>query len=217
MYSGQKAVRLPGEKEKGLRKPPIKINCEKRHKLDNASRLNYTKPYTVEYNVKVWFIGQVAKESLWQLGTDYNKEHPPLPERGPKPAADTVNYAYGGSSSNLQELGYNVALGSGQAMGGASMSRQSSSQGVRWEGPRPGSSRSTGSGRGFGGYYNAQTSSYDTRGGEPSQSRHTGNEDPPEATEMPRSAPDSSRGNDPQYDTTGDNNPEDTEDLYSPN
>ncbi|PVH81153.1 hypothetical protein DL98DRAFT_587612 [Cadophora sp. DSE1049] len=218
VYSGQKAVRLPGEKEKGLRKTPIKINCEKRHKLDNASRLNYTKPYTVEYNVKVWFIGQVVKESLWQLGTDYNKEHPPLPERGPKPADDTVSYAYGGSSSDTpQQQGYQMTPGSEQAMGGSNMSPQSSSQGARWEGPRPGSSRSTGNGRGFGDYYNAQTSSYDTREGGPSQPQDTGTAGSEVVTELPGSAEGSGHDKIRQYDTAGGANPEDTEDLYSPN
>ncbi len=61
-----------------MTKVPIKISCSARHKLDDLSRLNYAKPYTVEYNVKVWFIGKVAAECLDTLAADYNKTHPPV-------------------------------------------------------------------------------------------------------------------------------------------
>ena len=50
----EKPVFAKGEKEKGLKKKPIKvIPSSPRHRLDNFSRLNYAKTYTVEYNVKV--------------------------------------------------------------------------------------------------------------------------------------------------------------------
>ena len=50
----EKAIVARGEKDKGLTKKPIKvIPSSPRHKLDNFSRLNYAKTYTVEYNVKV--------------------------------------------------------------------------------------------------------------------------------------------------------------------
>jgi hypothetical protein len=50
----EKPVASRGEKDKGLTKKPIKvITSSPRHKLDNFSRLNYAKTYTVEYNVKV--------------------------------------------------------------------------------------------------------------------------------------------------------------------
>jgi hypothetical protein len=54
IYSGKKPVAFRGEKEKGLQKRSIKVTPDNpRHKLDDASRLNYAKTYTVEYNVKV--------------------------------------------------------------------------------------------------------------------------------------------------------------------
>ncbi len=54
IYSAKRPVALRGEKEKGLTMRPVRVIPDTpRHKLDNASRLNYAKPYTVEYNVKV--------------------------------------------------------------------------------------------------------------------------------------------------------------------
>lgn len=51
------------------------------HKLDPASRLNYAKVYTVEHNVKVHFIGQVAKSYEQKVVDDYKRTHPPLADR----------------------------------------------------------------------------------------------------------------------------------------
>jgi hypothetical protein len=83
IYSGKKPVAFRGEKEKGLQMRSIKVTPDNpRHKLDDASRLNYAKTYTVEYNVKVWFIGKVSSDSEWQIKTDYNRVHPPLETRG---------------------------------------------------------------------------------------------------------------------------------------
>ena len=54
IYSGKKPIAFRGEKEKGLTMRSIKVTPDNpRHKLDDASRLNYAKNYTVEYNVKV--------------------------------------------------------------------------------------------------------------------------------------------------------------------
>ena len=54
IYSGEEARVFKGEKEKGMTKRPIRITTSSpRHKLDKASRLNYARVYTVEYNVKV--------------------------------------------------------------------------------------------------------------------------------------------------------------------
>ncbi|KAJ8071907.1 hypothetical protein OCU04_002214 [Sclerotinia nivalis] len=46
--------------------------------LDAASRINYCKVYTVEYNVKVWFIGRVHIDSEKTLARSYNEANPPL-------------------------------------------------------------------------------------------------------------------------------------------
>jgi hypothetical protein len=52
-----------------------------RHKLDQASRINYAKVYTVEHNVKVSFIGRIAQKYEQQVTTDYNETHGLLPDR----------------------------------------------------------------------------------------------------------------------------------------
>ncbi|KUJ07131.1 uncharacterized protein LY89DRAFT_368817 [Mollisia scopiformis] len=100
-YSGGKPVYFKGEKAKGLTKKPLKIVAKNpRHKLADTSRLNYAKTYTVEYNVKVWFIGNVHKDSMWHLITDFNQVHPPLGTQGlsePSPYQDgETSYADGG-------------------------------------------------------------------------------------------------------------------------
>jgi hypothetical protein len=62
-----------------MTKTPIKVvPSDGRHKLDHASRLNYAKVYTVEYNVKVWFIGKIHRDSEGDLIVAYNDVHPPL-------------------------------------------------------------------------------------------------------------------------------------------
>ncbi|KAA8572079.1 hypothetical protein EYC84_002004 [Monilinia fructicola] len=58
---------------------PVKmIPDSKRHELDPASRINYAKVYTVEYNVKVWFIGYVDRDSESTVKESYDQAHPPL-------------------------------------------------------------------------------------------------------------------------------------------
>ena len=110
IYSGRKPVAFRGEKEKGLVMKSIKITPDNpRHIVDDASRLNYAKTYTVEYNVKVWFIGKISSGSEWQIRTDYNRIHPPLEIKGVRPsdtpddtyehAGSVTDYATGGGSS----------------------------------------------------------------------------------------------------------------------
>jgi hypothetical protein len=68
--------------ESPLSKRPIRVEpISQAHKLDPASRLNYAKLYTVEHNVKVFFVGRVAKHYEQQVVTDYNATHRPLPHR----------------------------------------------------------------------------------------------------------------------------------------
>jgi len=71
--------------EKGLMtKHPIRIEVTKdSHKLDPLSRLNYAKLYTVEHNVKVLFIGKVAKNYEIDVMYGYNEAHPPFSYAGP--------------------------------------------------------------------------------------------------------------------------------------
>ncbi|KAG4435137.1 hypothetical protein IFR05_009369 [Cadophora sp. M221] len=103
VFSEKKAVYAHGEKVKGLTKKPIRISCSTRHKLDELSRMNYAKTYTVEYNVKVCFIGKVDKKSEWQLTADYNIMHPPLKHNGTKPDDDEEDNAGGIPASQFNE------------------------------------------------------------------------------------------------------------------
>ncbi|TGO15811.1 hypothetical protein BTUL_0035g00140 [Botrytis tulipae] len=58
---------------------PIKmIPDSSRHQLDAASRINYHKIYTVEYNVKVWFIGRIDPDSQRAVKESFDQAHPPL-------------------------------------------------------------------------------------------------------------------------------------------
>ncbi|KAH6688847.1 hypothetical protein BKA61DRAFT_500631, partial [Leptodontidium sp. MPI-SDFR-AT-0119] len=103
VHSEKKAVYFHGEKAKGLTKKPIRISCYTRHKLDDLSRMNYAKTYTVEYNVKVCFIGKVDKKSEWQLTADYNLMHPPLKQKNKKPDDDEEDAAGGMPASHFDE------------------------------------------------------------------------------------------------------------------
>jgi hypothetical protein len=98
IYSGKRPIAFKGEKEKGLQFRAIRAKLDAvRDRLDDASRLNYAKQYTIEYNVKVWFIGSIFSDFEWQLRTDYNRIHPPLEIKGFSPPgmsddADVLTY-----------------------------------------------------------------------------------------------------------------------------
>jgi len=50
------------EGERKLVKKPVRVICtSNKEKLDVASRVNYSKLYTVEHNLKVCFIGEIDK------------------------------------------------------------------------------------------------------------------------------------------------------------
>lgn len=109
IYTGHSAVAKDGERltKRSIRMVPL----SSRHKLDPASRINYAKVYTVEHNVKVWFVGEVAKKHEQQVVTDYNNTHQPLPDR-PYYAAngeDTYEHAQGEDPSSSYT--YPVASG----------------------------------------------------------------------------------------------------------
>lgn len=76
---GTRAVFAPNEREHGLLRTSIRFTPKTPlDKLDGMSRINYAKPYTVEYNVKVLFIGKIDPESERELVSNYNEIHPPL-------------------------------------------------------------------------------------------------------------------------------------------
>ena len=123
--------------------------------------MNYAKTYTVEYNVKVWFIGKVHEDSQWILSTDYNRVHPLLQPRGVPPEeqnSTTVTHAQGGSYNTAV---YQPELESTTGSWNPAISIQRYTQGTGWEDSRPGSSRSIGSGGGYGGWSESQQSHHE--------------------------------------------------------
>ena len=85
VYSSKSEGPYVLEREKGLMtKHPIRVEVIKEtHKLDPLSRLNYAKLYTVEHNVKVLFIGKVAKNYERDVRYSYMETHPPFSHAGP--------------------------------------------------------------------------------------------------------------------------------------
>jgi hypothetical protein len=80
IYTSQKEPSLKnGEKlsKKSIRVGPI----DPSEALDPASRLNYSKHYTVEHNVKVFFVGRVIPEHEQRIVAAYNNTNRPLPNR----------------------------------------------------------------------------------------------------------------------------------------
>jgi hypothetical protein len=74
-------MEAPGEET--LQNKPIRMDPKTlRDQLDPLSRLNYAKIYTVEYNVKVSFIGKIHPKSVGDFCRAYNLKHQPLPEGG---------------------------------------------------------------------------------------------------------------------------------------
>jgi uncharacterized C2H2 Zn-finger protein len=84
VYSSKKDGPYLLDREKGLMSnKPIRIDIkDASHKLDPLSRLNYAKIYTIEHNVKVLFIGRVARNYEQEVIIAFNQAHPPL---GPSP------------------------------------------------------------------------------------------------------------------------------------
>ena len=82
IHTTNKPVYLPGEN--GMRLTPLKVEPDTAQfgTLDPASRLNYAKIYTVEHNVKVWFVSKLTRNARTQLEIDYNRIHPPLRSTG---------------------------------------------------------------------------------------------------------------------------------------
>lgn len=113
IYTGTEPAPLAGEVEKGLTRQSIKMSYkDPRHKLDKMSRLNYAKLYTIEHNVKVWFIGHISKDWERQVKWDYDQSHPPmLPPStsiAPPAAPELFSHAHGGYdpeiSDDIQEV-----------------------------------------------------------------------------------------------------------------
>jgi len=98
IYTDESPVLFEGEN--GMTLAPLQaIPDNPEHGLlDPASRLNYGKLYTVEHNVKVWFVAKLTSSHEGQLKFDYDSIHPSLS---------------GGSSSSGGRYGMGHSGGSG--------------------------------------------------------------------------------------------------------
>jgi hypothetical protein len=68
IYSNKEVI-SPGE---NLTKAGVRVEIfSPAEKLDPLSRINYAKVYTVEYNVKVFFIGRVHRDHQHRFLADY--------------------------------------------------------------------------------------------------------------------------------------------------
>jgi hypothetical protein len=95
-----------------LTKIPIRVQPYTiRHKLEAASRLNYAKVYTIEHNVKVWFIGEIHGDSLWNLTAAYNEVHPALRPRGLPPADNSSRTFSNYPRASAQPSGFGSGSG----------------------------------------------------------------------------------------------------------
>lgn len=63
---------LPGEKERGIIHPKIRMAAVSGELLDDESRVNYAKKYTIEHNFLVSFIGRIHKESVDDFWYSFN-------------------------------------------------------------------------------------------------------------------------------------------------
>ena len=66
------------EDERNLLAPIRMVPTDARQSLKSEYRVCYSRVYTVEYKVKVWFIGSIHRNSKQKLLDDYNRIHPPL-------------------------------------------------------------------------------------------------------------------------------------------
>jgi hypothetical protein len=97
IYTGKE----PNSESENLTKRAIKVEVyNQKEKLDPKSRINYAKVYTIEYNVKVYFVGKVHPEYLHRVIGDYQNTVHPQPSQNP---AYAPSY---GSSEAPQNTGY---------------------------------------------------------------------------------------------------------------
>jgi hypothetical protein len=80
VYSSKsKPEYLDGERK--LRIEPVEVTVSQGTEISKASRVNVSKIYTIEHNVKVLGIGKVSPKGLEILAKAYNHLHPPLPTK----------------------------------------------------------------------------------------------------------------------------------------
>ncbi|CAG8976950.1 hypothetical protein HYALB_00008861 [Hymenoscyphus albidus] len=95
IYSSETGpVLLPGEESKLTRPAIMMVPSLPQNKLHDASRLNYAKVYTIEYNVKVRFIGRIHANSVYHVAAAFNEIHTSL-----KPFDGAIDTSSTGDSS----------------------------------------------------------------------------------------------------------------------
>ncbi|KAF4628847.1 hypothetical protein G7Y89_g9303 [Cudoniella acicularis] len=125
IYTSTNPQYLPGEYDKGLTSTPIRmIPDSSRHGLDGNSRLNYAKIYTVECNVKVWFIGKIHPDSEGHLLASYKRHNGDVQ---PRVGGGTggVGGNGGSSGSGQQSSASNLSVATAHAYGGAGSTQSS--------------------------------------------------------------------------------------------
>jgi hypothetical protein len=75
IHSSTQAVVHPLPEEKWLSKQPIAVNMAPGQTLKPESRINFGKIYTVEHNVKVEPVGQIARSSMPYFYSHFNNEN----------------------------------------------------------------------------------------------------------------------------------------------
>lgn len=110
IHTTEYPVSVPGEKEMTLSPLRVKPDHPVDGLLDQASRLNYAKFYTVEHNVKVWFIARLAKAAEHRLQIEYDLIHPPLGQAIATSAYGSTSNEHAGSAGDPSGTGsYNKA------------------------------------------------------------------------------------------------------------
>ena len=73
IFTGERAPKELKDEKKLSKKPIRVISDSPRHKLAVESRVNYSKLYTVEHNVKVCFIGKIHPDSEAIFYADFKR------------------------------------------------------------------------------------------------------------------------------------------------
>lgn len=73
---------LRGEKERGIIHPEIRMAAVPGELLDDESRVNYAKKYTIEHNFLVSFIGRIHKDSIDKFRYSFNYVNQDLLSQG---------------------------------------------------------------------------------------------------------------------------------------
>jgi hypothetical protein len=89
------------------------VTTDRRDKLDEMSRINYQKIYTVEHNAKVYDFGTVHKNHLrifyaqWMFVLQHDSErNPDMPGRGGDEESDGDDGGYAESEHTARPEGY---------------------------------------------------------------------------------------------------------------